>query len=58
MELENVKQNSFLSKDTTIIQSNLDAILNSFVNISDNSNNLINNKNLEIEDQKEKYVIK
>lgn len=55
MELENVKQNSFLSKDTTIIQSNLDAILNSFINISDNSNNLINNKDLEIEDQKAKY---
>jgi len=55
MEVENVKQNSFLSKDTTIIQSNLDAILNSFINISDNSNNLINNKDLEIEEQKEKY---
>ena len=55
MELENVKQNSFLSKDTTIIQSNLDAILNSFINISDNSNNLINNKDLELEEEKVKY---
>ena len=55
MELENVKQNSFLSKDTTIIQSNLDAILNSFISISDSSNNLINNKDAEIEDQKTKY---
>jgi len=55
MELENVKKNSFLSKDTTIIQSNLDAILNSFINISDNSNNLINNKDLELEEEKVKY---
>ncbi|PRR81178.1 hypothetical protein [Clostridium vincentii] len=35
MEVENVKQNSFLSKDTTMIQSNLDAILNAFISIAD-----------------------
>lgn len=55
MELENVKQNSFLSKDTAILQSNLDAILNSFISISDNSNNLISNKDLEVEQQNVKY---
>ena len=55
MEIENVKQNSFLSKDTTIIQSNLDAILNSFINIADGSNNLINNKDVELQDLKVKY---
>lgn len=55
MELENVKQNSFLIKDTTIIQSNLDAILNSFISIADSSNNLISNKDAEIEDAKAKY---
>ena len=55
MEVENVKQNSFLSRDTTIIQSNLDAILNSFINISDCSNNLINNKEAELEELKAKY---
>jgi hypothetical protein len=52
MELENVKQNSFLSKDTTIIQSNLDAILNAFISIADGSNNLINNKDTELEKMK------
>lgn len=52
MELENVKQNSFLSKDTTIIQSNLDAILNAFISIADGSNNLINNKETELKDLK------
>jgi len=55
MEIENVKRNDFLSKDTTIIQSNLDAILNSFVSISDSSNNLISNKDAELEHQKTKY---
>lgn len=55
MELENVKKNSFLSKDTTIIQSNLDAILNAFVSIADSSNNLIGNKDAEIETLKAKY---
>lgn len=55
MEIENVKQNSFLSKDTTIIQSNLDAILNSFISIADSSNNLIGNKDVELQELKEKY---
>lgn len=55
MELENVKQNSFLNKDTTIIQSNLEAILNSFINLADSSNNLISNKNTELEELKNKY---
>lgn len=55
MELENVKQNSFLSKDTTILQSNLDAILNAFLNIADSSNNLIGNKDVELEALKSKY---
>lgn len=55
MELENVKKNSFLSKDTTIIQSNLDAILNSFISIADSSNNLIANKDAELEALKNKY---
>ena len=52
MEIENVKQNSFLSMDTTVIQSNLDAILNAFINIADGSNNLINNKDTELEELK------
>lgn len=52
MELENVKQNSFLSMDTTVIQSNLDAILNAFISIADGSNNLINNKDTELEELK------
>ena len=55
MELENVKQNSFLSKDTTIIQTNLDAILNSFISIADGSNNLIGNKDIELEELKNTY---
>ena len=55
MELENVKQNSFLSKDTTIIQSNLDAILKAFVSVADSSNNLISNKDQELEELKAKY---
>jgi hypothetical protein len=55
MELENVKQNSFLIKDTTVIQSNLDAILNAFISIADGSNNLISNKDAEIELAKIKY---
>lgn len=55
MELENVKQNSFLSKDTTIIQSNLDAILDAFISIADGSNNLIGNKDAELEALKNKY---
>lgn len=55
MELENVKQNGFLSKDTTIIQSNLDAILNSFISIADSSNNLIGNKDVELQELKIKY---
>lgn len=55
MELENVKQNSFLSKDTTVIQSNLDAILNAFISIADGSNNLINNKDTELEELKNNY---
>lgn len=55
MELENVKQNSFLIKDTTVIQSNLDAILNAFISIADSSNNLISNKDAEIEVAKIKY---
>ncbi len=55
MELENVKQNSFLSKDTTTIQSNLDAILNAFIGIADSSNNLISNKDTELEALKAKY---
>lgn len=55
MELENMKQNSFISKDTTVIQSNLDAILNSFISIADSSNNLISNKDTELEVLKTKY---
>ncbi|WP_291633043.1 hypothetical protein [Clostridium sp.] len=55
MELENMKKNNFLTKDTTVIQSNLDAILNSFISIADSSNNLINNKNVEFEELKIKY---
>lgn len=55
MELENVKQSSFLSKDTTIIQSNLDSILNAFISIADSSNNLIGNKDTELEAAKHKY---
>jgi len=55
MELENVKQNSFLSKDTTVIQSNLEAILNAFISIADGSNNLISNKDTELEELKNKY---
>ncbi|MBU3111631.1 hypothetical protein [Clostridium lacusfryxellense] len=55
MELENVKQNSFLSKDTTIIQANLDAILNSFISIADGSNNLICNKDIELEELNNTY---
>ena len=55
MEVENVKQNSFLSKDTTMIESNLDAILNAFISIADCSNNFITNKDTEIETLKEKY---
>lgn len=55
MELENVKQNSFLSKDTTVIQSNLDAILSAFISIADSSNNLISNKDAELEALKNKY---
>src|SRR5665647_1058842 len=55
MELENVKQNSFLSKDTTIIQTNLDAILNSFISVADGSNNLIGNKDIELEELKNTY---
>ena len=55
MEMDNVKQNSFLVKDTTIIQSNLDSILNVFINIADGSNTLINNKNIELEESKTKY---
>ncbi|MGH4119177.1 hypothetical protein [Clostridium sp.] len=46
---------SFLSKDTTIIQANLDAILNSFISIADGSNTLIGNKNAELEELKNKY---
>jgi len=55
MELENVKQNSFLAKDTTIIQSNLDSILNAFISIADSSNNLIGNKDVELQELKAKY---
>ena len=55
MELENVKQNSFLSKDTTTIQSNLDAILNAFISVADSSNNLIGNKDAELQGVKSKY---
>jgi len=55
MELENVKQNSFLSMDTTVIQSNLDAILNSFISIAEGSNNLISNKDTELEELKNNY---
>lgn len=55
MELENVKQNSFLSKDTTTIQSNLNSILNAFISIADSSNNLISNKDTELEVLKNKY---
>ena len=55
MEIENVKQNSFLSMDTTVIQSNLDAILNAFISIADGSNNLINNKDTELEELKIRF---
>lgn len=55
MELENIKQNSFLNKDTTILQSNLDAILNSFISLADNSNNLITNKDIELTELKNQY---
>ena len=55
MELENVKQNSFLSKDTTTIQSNLDAILSAFISIADSSNNLISNKDTELQSLNSKY---
>jgi hypothetical protein len=55
MEMENVKQNSFLSKDTTVIQSNLDAILNAFISIADSSNNLMSNKDIELEELNNKY---
>jgi hypothetical protein len=55
MELENAKQNSFLSKDTTVIQSNLDAILNAFISIADSSNNLMSNKDAELDALKNIY---
>lgn len=55
MEIENVKQNSFLSKDTTTIQSNLEAILNTFVNVAESSNNLISNKDIELKELKTRY---
>ena len=55
MELENIKQNSFLSKDTTIIQNNLDAILNAFIGVAESSNSLIGNKDIELEELKLKY---
>jgi len=55
MELENVKKNSFLAKDTTIIQSCLDTVLNTFISIADDSNTLISNKDVELEAIKIKY---
>lgn len=55
MELENIKQNSFLNKDTTILQSNLDAIVNLFISLADNSNNLITNKDTELTELKNQY---
>lgn len=55
MEIENAKKNSFLSKDTTIIESNLQAILNAFISICDSSNNLIGNKDEELIESNKKY---
>lgn len=55
MELENIKQNRFLSKDTTVIQSNLEAILNAFISVADSSNNLLSNKDEELVTLKNKY---
>jgi len=55
MEVENVKKNSFLSKDTTVIESNLQAILNAFISIRYSSNNLIGNKDTELLKSNKKY---
>ena len=55
MELENVKQNNFLNANTTVIENNLNAILNAFINIADSSNNLISNKDIELEELQTKY---
>jgi hypothetical protein len=40
---------------TSIIQSNLDSILNAFISIADSSNNLIGNKDVDLQDLKAKY---
>ena len=50
IEMENLKQNSFSDnhKNLTIIESNLDAIFNSFISIVESNNTLINNKAAEL----------
>lgn len=57
IEMENLKQNSFSNnhKDLTIIESNLDAIFNSFISIVESNNTLINNKDAELVGLKSKY---
>lgn len=55
VEMENVNQNSFFNKDITIIQSNLDTIMNSFINIAESKTTLINNKDAELEGLNVKY---
>jgi hypothetical protein len=55
MELDIVKQDNSLRKDTTIIQCKLEAILNTFISVADGSNILINNKDVDLEILKLKY---
>jgi chromosome segregation ATPase len=55
MEVENVKKNSFLSKDTTLIQQSLDTILKAFIDIAEDSNKFISNKDAELQTEKAKY---
>lgn len=54
MEMENVSQNS-LNKDIIIIQKNLDTIMNSFINIEESNNTLINSKDDELVELNAKY---
>ena len=56
MELEVVKENSFFSKDTTIIQCNLNAILNALISNKDVELELLKSKYKNMLSDKEKYI--
>lgn len=55
MELENVKKNNIFAVNTTELQELTQRIYNIFVNVCEQGNSFLNNKDTEIEELKNKY---